>query len=202
MAVKDHSLDGRIVEAAKAEFLAHGFQKASLHKIADRAGITTGALYTRYKNKDALFCSLLDQVFAKIRDQYAPLAKSYYDAQASGDLQQLMDAIRQEERVYLDLMFAYYDECVLFFCRSDGSSVQTMLESMMAEKARQTVEFLKSIAKREVDLDGMELILMEQFRYYRLILEKGCTKEKAVSCLETVSAFLEAGWRYIFEQIM
>ena len=55
MANKDHSLDDGIIQAAYFEFLSCGFQKASLHKIAEKAGVTTGAIYTRYKNKDALF---------------------------------------------------------------------------------------------------------------------------------------------------
>ena len=59
MANKDHSLDDGIIQVAYLEFLAYGFQKASLHKIAEKAGVTTGAIYTRYKNKDALFASLL-----------------------------------------------------------------------------------------------------------------------------------------------
>ena len=59
MANRDHSLDDGIIQAAYSEFLAYGFQKASLHKIAEKAGVTTGAIYTRYKNKDALFASLL-----------------------------------------------------------------------------------------------------------------------------------------------
>ena len=50
MANKDHSLDDGIIQAAYSEFLAYGFQKASLHKIAEKAGVTTGAIYTRYKN--------------------------------------------------------------------------------------------------------------------------------------------------------
>ena len=67
MAVKDHSLDDKIIHAAEDEFLEHGFVAASMHKIADRAGVTTGALYTRYKNKDALFGSLLREFFSVIQ---------------------------------------------------------------------------------------------------------------------------------------
>lgn len=63
MAVKDHSLDDKIIHAAEDEFLEHGFVAASMHKIADRAGVTTGALYTRYKNKDALFWQPFGGVF-------------------------------------------------------------------------------------------------------------------------------------------
>ena len=38
MANRDHSLDDGIIQAAYSEFLAYGFQKASLHKIAQRLG--------------------------------------------------------------------------------------------------------------------------------------------------------------------
>lgn len=47
MANRGHSLEDGIVQAAYSEFLTYGFQKASLHKIADKAGVTTGAIYTQ-----------------------------------------------------------------------------------------------------------------------------------------------------------
>ena len=59
MALKDHSLDEKITKAAFDEFMEFGFQKASIRKIADRAGVTPGAVYTRYDSKDDLFCSLV-----------------------------------------------------------------------------------------------------------------------------------------------
>ena len=202
MARKDHTLDARITDAARAEFLAHGFQKASLHKIAEKAGITTGALYTRYKNKDALFCSLIRDAFAGISAAAGPMRQQYEQVQFSGDPAAILDVIRQEERIYLDLLFEHYDECILFFCCSDGSSVQTMIDTMMAEKAKQTVEFLQRIARTPLNPDGIELIMMEQFRYYRLILERGYDKDRAVACMETVEAFLDAGWKALFEKIL
>ena len=55
MANKNHELDKPIIEAAKMEFLQNGFQSASIGNIAKRAGVTTGAIYTRYKGKDELF---------------------------------------------------------------------------------------------------------------------------------------------------
>ena len=47
-------------------FLLTAFRKASLHKIADKAGVTTGAIYTRYKNKDVLFGSLLQDFLIRL----------------------------------------------------------------------------------------------------------------------------------------
>ena len=55
MAVADRSIDPRILESARSEFLANGFETASLKSICEGAGVTTGALYKRYKGKEDLF---------------------------------------------------------------------------------------------------------------------------------------------------
>lgn len=83
MANKDHSLDDKIIKAAYSEFLAYGFCKASLHKISEKAGVTTGAIYTRYKNKDALFVALLQDFFEAMKVMFAPVAKEYEKAMLS-----------------------------------------------------------------------------------------------------------------------
>ena len=50
----------KILESAKNEFLDKGFVNASLRTIASNAGLTTGAMYRHFKDKDALFCALVD----------------------------------------------------------------------------------------------------------------------------------------------
>jgi AcrR family transcriptional regulator len=80
LANKDHSLDDKIIKAAYSEFLAYGFCKASLHKISEKAGVTAGAIYTRYKNKDALFVALLQDFFEAMKVMFAPVAKEYEKA--------------------------------------------------------------------------------------------------------------------------
>ncbi len=137
----------------------------------------------------------------EISTEFEPMRQLYMEAQTSGSPEKIMEVIAKEEELYLNLMFQYYDQCVLFFCRSDGSSIQKQLDLLMEEKARQTVAFL-SRRKKEVDFDGIEFILSEQFHYYRKILEKGYSKEKALSCMKTVETFMKAGWKELFHRIL
>ena len=202
MAVKDHSLDEKIIKAAKEEFMQYGFQKASLHKIAQNAGLTTGALYTRYKNKDALFCSLMANVMEAFRTNAEPLRERYYAVEKSRNIEELIRVMEDERSIYLDILFEYYDECKLFFCHSVGSSIETNMEKMMQVKADETIAFLKRISKTQVDLNGVEMILKGQFQFYHQILQKGYSKEEAVRCMETVELFFEAGWKKLFEEII
>ena len=134
MANKDHSLDDKIIRAAYSEFLAYGFCKASLHKISEKAGVTTGAIYTRYKNKDALFVALLQDFFEAMKVMFAPVAKEYEKAMLSAKTEDILSAINAEEKIYFELLASHYDDCTLFFSRSDGSSVETMLNDLMEQK--------------------------------------------------------------------
>lgn len=199
MAVKDHSLDEKIIKAALTEFMEKGFQNASLHKIAANAGITTGALYTRYTNKDALFCSLVEELSEVIREKSETLKEMYYSAEASANIDDLFHVIDHEKKVYLDILFEYYDECKLFFCRSAGSSAENAIRKMVEMKVRETVEYIRRTAKQPIDLNGIEMIITGQFSFYKMILEKGYNKEQAFSCMNTVNAFFEAGWRALFK---
>lgn len=66
MAVADHSIDPKILESARSEFMTNGFEKSSLKSICEGAGVTTGALYKRYKGKEDLFCAVVEQTVADL----------------------------------------------------------------------------------------------------------------------------------------
>lgn len=71
MSVPDKSIDPRLIQAAKEEFLQKGFEKASLTNICKASGVTTGALYKRYKGKEELFCALVDDTVQSMKDYVA-----------------------------------------------------------------------------------------------------------------------------------
>ena len=48
----------KLLEQAKVEFAEKGFMKASLRTICTNAGVTTGALYFFFRDKEDLFTSL------------------------------------------------------------------------------------------------------------------------------------------------
>ena len=202
MAKRDLSLDPMIIKAAREEFLQHGFQKASLHKIAEKAGITTGALYVRYKNKDALFQSLVEPTLKQMAERSDSIRALYDQVRQSPSAEALLTAIRAEEQVYLDLLFDHYEDCILFFCRSSGSALEKQILQMMSLKSQETVAFFRSIARQDIDYDGIELIMSQQFYYYQQILQRGYPKEKALSCMKTVELFLEAGWQELLSRIL
>ena len=65
---------------------------------------------------------------------FAPVAKEYEKAMLSAKTEDILSAINSEEKIYFELLASHYDDCTLFFSRSDGSSVETMLNDLMEQK--------------------------------------------------------------------
>lgn len=67
----DKSINGRLMECARKEFLEKGFEKASLRNICRTAEVTTGALYKRFKGKEELFSSIVeDDIYIAVLPAY------------------------------------------------------------------------------------------------------------------------------------
>ena len=56
-----------LIEAAKKEFLEKGYNKASLRNICAKAGMTTGALYFFFGNKEDLYESIVNPPIEELK---------------------------------------------------------------------------------------------------------------------------------------
>jgi AcrR family transcriptional regulator len=61
-----------LLEAARALVREKGFGKTTLEDVADRAGMTTGAIYGNFRNRDELFVALGDAYWPPIKPRVAP----------------------------------------------------------------------------------------------------------------------------------
>ena len=59
----------RIIDAARAVFLARGVSRSTLEHIAAKADVTRGAVYWHFKNKTEIFHAIRDQVFLPLIDR-------------------------------------------------------------------------------------------------------------------------------------
>ncbi len=70
MQVKKEDIREKIMNSARGEFLEGGYAGASLRVIAEKANLTKGAVYSYFKNKDALFCELAAPAVNFIESQF------------------------------------------------------------------------------------------------------------------------------------
>ena len=61
-----------LLEAARELIREKGFERTTLEEVASRAGMTTGAIYGNFKNRDELFIALGHAYWAPVAPQIAP----------------------------------------------------------------------------------------------------------------------------------
>lgn len=59
MKTKNEKLRTALLNAGKNEFLTHGYNAVSIRNIAAKAGVTTGAIYMYFENKEGVFHALV-----------------------------------------------------------------------------------------------------------------------------------------------
>jgi AcrR family transcriptional regulator len=60
MAVEEPGMRNIILEKAKCLFIEHGYHGLSMREIAEQVGVSKPALYYHFKDKEELFCAILN----------------------------------------------------------------------------------------------------------------------------------------------
>jgi AcrR family transcriptional regulator len=167
MAKADHSIDPRILESAKQEFLTLGFEKASLKRICEQAQVTTGALYKRYRGKDDLFCAVVADTVADLN--------AVLEEKTSINLNQLSDEALIKawdmDEGYMMWWFRYlyerHDGFVLLLKCAEGTSYSNFQHKWVESMTQSTYMYYLEAQRRKLastDISKEELhILLSAF---------------------------------------
>lgn len=113
-----------LLSSGKDQFLAYGFEKASLRTICKKAGLTTGAFYNHFSGKEDLFSSLVEPMIHGFRKMYQDVIS-----------QELADLTTGVENELTSITYAieHKDEFRLLFECSKGTKYEGFKEYLIHE---------------------------------------------------------------------
>lgn len=94
----------KLIESGKAEFLKKGYAKANLRDLCKTAGVTTGAFYFSFANKEALLAAILDPVIADYERMCSMFAQREEEDPGTAD---------DNERQMMEYLSAHRTEAVI-----------------------------------------------------------------------------------------
>lgn len=163
MATPDHTIDPRILDSAKKEFLAHGFERASLKAICEDAGVTTGALYKRYKGKEDLFCAVVGDAVEALYD-FVELRSSVPASTLSDDA--LIKAWEMGESMmeWFRFLYQYHDGFTLLVSCAAGTRYANFQHDFAEEMAVKTYEYFmeaknRGLSAADISIEEMHILL-------------------------------------------
>lgn len=130
----------KLLESAMAEFSENGYMKASLRKICADAGVTTGALYFFFKNKNDLFKAIVDEPLKELcrllTEHYMQDAQDMdSDDPAVLSAEYHIDTHTDLDKL-VDYMYLHYDVFMLLLTGAQGSEYENTVDMIvdMTEK--------------------------------------------------------------------
>ncbi len=203
----DMTTQERILASAKTEFLKKGFLGASLRNIVKTAGVTTGAFYGYYSNKEALFSALVEPHAAAVMGQFMQ-AKDHFaqlpDAQQPGHMDTESGECLNRVVDYLYDDSAHYDAFKLILCCSDGTPYENFVHQMVEAEVDATYRFLDTLRRLgqsvpSIDRQLCHIVSSSMFSGFFEIVIHDMPKEKAKAYVNTLRRFYQAGWEELMQ---
>lgn len=186
-----------LIKAAISEFAEHGYQKSSLRRICAKAGVTTGALYFFFEDKEDLFTS----VVAPVTNTVLTLMKEHYETELASPAEELITDEREDVRAGEEFIEFYYRNKILVNIVLDNQehpAVKEFFEQLTELMNRQTILLLKTLAPDSLDSPIFNECTVHWFSHMLIdsvihILSHDFDEPRAKEQLKIITRFLRGG---------
>lgn len=137
-------VSSRLIAVAKEEFLQKGFEGAVIKEIAAKADTSPRAIYTRFANKEDLFCCVVNPVVEEFYEQFEFDKEDYWNGNAK-----TVNSAADYYIRYLEFAYAHREEFLILLTKSKGTKyahftqmlAEADIKHVMAKTTEELVEF-------------------------------------------------------------
>ena len=189
----------RIQEAAMTEFLDKGFLGASLRQIVKNAGVTTGAFYGYFPNKEALFAAIVEPHAAILMEKFMEAQTSF----AKLPEKEQPSHMGEDSRTYVDWMVDYVcrhrEPVKLLLTRAEGTSYEHFVHNMVEVEVEYTLQYMEVLRRLGKDIPVLDKSLCHIIASGMMggifeIVVHDMPREQALRDVDQLRDFYTAGW--------
>ncbi len=115
----------RLLVVAKEEFLNKGFEGASIKEIAAKADTSPRAIYTRFANKEDLFCKVIEPVVLEFKRMFWEDKEYYYSGKSEAGRTPSDFYVR-----YINYAYEHKDEFILLLTKASGTRYERFIREL------------------------------------------------------------------------
>jgi AcrR family transcriptional regulator len=199
----DKQTKEKLLLAARREFLEKGYRNASLRSICKESGVTTGALYFFFQDKNDLFRELVEaplQMLIGVMQEHFDyelkeiMVQNKAEGNSEEDLRKAKDVI--------ELIYDHFDSFDLLLMKSEGSAYEKMVDQFIsvAEKHYRTMADIMSEINggKRVDDYMIHWISHLQVSAFAQLIEHRVPRQAALVQMENMTKFMQNGWLGMF----
>lgn len=202
MSKRDTSLDPKIIESAKKEFLDKGYLESSLGTICFDAGVTTGAIYRRYEGKEGLFFEVVKpaiNVFEKLKKETIDENEK---RKANNRMKDSYDSYANTIKRWIELLYSEKESMKILMSKSEGTKYYNYLHDFTEENVNISYNFMKELEEKNmckinVSYKEFHVLLTSYWSAIFELIIHDFTKEQALIFSEKIVVFFS--WENIIE---
>ena len=192
----------KLIDSARREFIEKGYNKASLRKICADAGVTTGALYFFFEDKEALFGAIADGPY----NELIAILKSHFE-EDEALMEQPYDAEEGDHDAFVEELvhhlYQNYDVFHMLLTKAQGSKYENAVDDL-ADILDET--YTKMSAKMGSHFGGkvnkqmvhwLTHMILDAF-IHMITHEKD--EKKAFAHIKKVMNFITKGWTAVIDK--
>ena len=188
-----------ILNAAKEEFLEKGFLSASLRNIVKTAGVTTGAFYGYFQNKEDLFDALVKETADSIMSGFMNAQNSFTILSPEQQLESVGEFSGEYMEWLTEYVYERFEYVKLLICRAEGTKYENFVHNMCEIEVDATHRFIsvmKSMGHpvKEIDMRLEHILVSGMFSAFFEMVVHDMPKAQAVRFVKELKTFYTAGW--------
>ena len=170
-----------------------------MRHIAASLGVTTGAIYRYYADKEALFDALVAQPAQELADRYRAVQQTFAQQSVEEQVRNLPEVPDEEAGWMLDFIYDHFDAFKLIACCAGGTKYEHYLDTLAEIEDNAGRALIEKMAEAGYSLSQIddELIHIMSSALFNGIFETvrhDMPREKALRYMASLRDFYSAGW--------
>ena len=185
----------KLIKSGKEEFLKKGYAKANLRDICKNAGVTTGAFYFSFENKEALLSAILDPVITDYEKMCSTFARREEEDPNTAD---------DNERQMMEYLSEHRTEAIILMEKSAGSRYEKFRPQISQQMQAAFTSYFTKFMGSTPDPELIRILVTMRLQGYMELIKGDYTVEERVRLAREIGIHADAGTtaliKYLNEQ--
>lgn len=182
----------KLKKVGKEEFLKNGYQRASLRRICNSAGVTTGAFYFSFESKEALFKAILEPLVNQYEVMLGKLMKGEIENPGTG-----VDA----DKIMMQFLLAHREEAMIIMHGADGSCYENYHQRVEEFMRHSFAAYYRSQLGCKPDETLVRVLAKMRLEGAMAILNEDVDVEKKMYLTEKIGIHATGGTEKLIESL-
>lgn len=204
MRTKTIGLSEKLIVAARAEFLEKGYELASLRTIAQNADMTTGAIYRRYPDKEALFDALVSDTEEGFFKMFSAAQEGFFDLIEEERTEKSYELTEDHLYVLVEYVYGHLEDFKLILCSGAGSKHEDFLHTLINLEITRKNEYYAVLREKgklmgAIHPEVLHMLVSAYFTSLFEVVKHDIKKEDALSHIVQIYTFFESGFKSLIQ---